>query len=981
MDMRILLVSALLASMPGTLPAFDFVLPEGRDAIAFPFLYESEQGDPDGVLLSDRQAMLHLGWDDDALYVDVDAMDTVQPGDGVDIRLAGKNFSFPLVGQDRFSASIRWQDAGLTAGEGVKVGLDILRTRAADVRGADRLGDCTVTLSRMASRWSFAHPVRLGDRWFASKFSMTAINDGKANFCFGLNGYRPLNFWRDTSILLKKGETRTIPFKGGSMDRGRLKVEIVDVDGRKLFGNEWHFRVNKPVAVRVIRSLPEKDLLLLETDNRVYPDEDYRIRLTMKDWETDKRVVWDKTVPAARCRGVTNQVYDVSDLKPGVYNTHFEVVAPDGKVVDAGRRYYAKEDGKPEWLGRKMGEDDSVPVPWTVPVASDNCFECWGRRYCLGGNGLVKSMFSQGTQLLSGPVSIILNDERLDFDVKCTHRRNTGAEYRLVSSKSGVTADISLEFDGFLWCNLKWGGSEMGEVRAFDVEIPLNRVALKGMEIGPNGSFHVFGKTNAVWRIDPTRRPCFWAGDGRTGIMAGIESLRGTHIRNTGNAFEIRAGSKEVVLAMHLVDTPCTALEAKVFGFYLEATPSHPKNMECAMLPREKLCHWTGVLGRFFDVMIDGMVNEKACAQFRERQEKGEHVHYYFTLKGTSPYQPWWGRFGQDWSRFNDPAFWLDERKRPSVGNEAKEREVGCWTRTCMNDRNFTDHKIWQIGYMLDAPKYNVENLYLDLAQPGDCSNDRHGCAWLDDFGVRRKTWDVRATRNACLRIYRLLKSKNPEGVIIGHSGTYRGPSDVFLDRIMRGEHYLPAVARNNNYYDVLTPEDMQVKYASRANEYVIDMIPEIVGSMVMFGRIYERNSYDPLLPDSDRAIRHATAYFKIHDLLIAPTKADGPQWSIAEKNISRLGKGRKFKAYYHLDCPVTVSCPGRLFLYAWFNGNGKTIVILLNDTDDTVVQNVSVKGLSGIGKDIYGANTLDLSSGTALVTLPPRESRFYLFE
>ena len=173
----------------------------------------------------------------------------------------------------------------------------------------------------------------------------------------------------------------------------------------------------------------------------------------------------------------------------------------------------------------------------------------------------------------------------------------------------------------------------------------------------------------------------------------------------------------------------------------------------------------------------------------------------------------------------------------------------------------------------------------------------------------------------------------------------------------------------------------MQVKYASRSNEYVIDMLPEIVSSMVMFGQVYERNSYNPLAPDSDRAIRHATAYFKIHDLLIAPTKSDGPQWSIAEKCISQLGKERKFRAYYHPDCPVTVSCPGRLFLYAWFNGNGKTIVILLNDTDGTVIQNVSVKGLFGIGKDIYNASILDLSSGKALVTLPPRESRFYLFD
>ena len=240
-------------------------------------------------------------------------------------------------------------------------------------------------------------------------------------------------------------------------------------------------------------------------------------------------------------------------------------------------------------------------------------------------------------------------------------------------------------------------------------------------------------------------------------------------------------------------------------------------------MPREKIHYWTGQVARFFDAALPGMMDEKLCAMVRNIQASGKWVHYYNSIKGTSPYQPWWGRFGQDWTRLNDPANWFNETKRKPTKDEAAQREHCNWVRTCVNDRNFADHKIWTIYNLLKTPKYEVMNLYFDLAQPGSCCNERHGCAWTDDFGVKRTTWDLRALRAVNLRAYRLLKRTNPDGVIIGHSGIFHGPSDVFFDRTVHGEDYCGAVTRaGSTYYGVLKPEDMQVKYASRSNEYIM---------------------------------------------------------------------------------------------------------------------------------------------------------------
>ena len=68
------------------------------------------------------------------------------------------------------------------------------------------------------------------------------------------------------------------------------------------------------------------------------------------------------------------------------------------------------------------------------------------------------------------------------------------------------------------------------------------------------------------------------------------------------------------------------------------------------------------------------------------------------------------------------------------------------------------------------------------------------------------------------------------------------------------------------------------------------------------------------------------------------------------------------------------------------YKGKNKALDYLWNkideyDTDEEKTKTLSVKGLSGIGQDLFKGGTLDLSAGLATVTLPPRESRFYLFD
>jgi hypothetical protein len=57
------------------------------------------------------------------------------------------------------------------------------------------------------------------------------------------------------------------------------------------------------------------------------------------------------------------------------------------------------------WEDTALGTEDTVPPPWTLPVAAETQYSCWGRTYSFGGGGLVSSVKSQAKELLADPVS------------------------------------------------------------------------------------------------------------------------------------------------------------------------------------------------------------------------------------------------------------------------------------------------------------------------------------------------------------------------------------------------------------------------------------------------------------------------------------------------------------------------------------------------------------------------------------------------
>lgn len=666
-------------------------------------------------------------------------------------------------------------------------------------------------------------------------------------------------------------------------------------------------------------------------------------------------------------------------------------VRPAATQPDAGAgvdgEFWRIPGAPPPWEGLRAGAEDEVPPPWTAPEAVADAFRCWGRTYRFGGAGLVSSIVSGGREFLSKPVAVEVNGRTVQWTVTDVDAHTSFADYKLTGAcdDAPISARLRAEFDGFLWFDVTWGGEGAKEVRELKVRFPVRRACVIGCDRCrltrddqplPPGA-------HGTWRYNPLAEPFFWLGDDAGGVMGGVDSLRGWHLYDKRRGYTLTVDDATAELVMAVVDRPLVASEPRTFGFYVEATPVKPKNLEEAAKPAEALERWCQT-DRIFDFKWPGYFKENRLEKFRNLQHAGKTVYYYGSTTAVSPLSPLWEKFGADWTVYASPTSGIvRSRAKTEAG-----RLAGTWTRGCVNCRSFFEYKLYVAKLFLDNPEYEVENLYYDVAEPVSCGNPRHGCRWKDDFGHVCRDFPMRRAREFHKRLLRLLKRKNPRGILYGHSGPSRTPSDMFFERIVMGENYARAVAKNANYYDVLTPDELRIKYASRSCDTVVDMLPQIVRGLSMHAPD-RLKTYDTTAPDSDRAIRHCAAYYKIYDLNIwcnAGGRRDGRQWAVADNAVARLGNDRRYRAYFHSAAPLKAKSGCPRLLWAVYSGRGEGLLIVLNDTDaevtETFMGDLRPFGVNAVrGADVFGAGEYEFRDGALSVRLPPRESRFIRFE
>lgn len=879
--------------------------------------------------------------------------------------------------------SFWWDDVGLCAGERRWMWKDLMATPTNgasfkfDFGTIDRLSvPVEVTLDLAAPRILMGSFGVIGGAAVSNDIRLVAAKDGSFSVDFSAQGATPDYMRIVKSLKLASGQEGAMSIVGVGSSSGMASVSLRDGAGRVLYASEGPYR--RPGLLfdnRYLWTDTKMQVVHLIADSWQDESDDYRLKVTAYDLMTDSVPGWTRTLTLSRVWGVQDIMFSIVDLPAGFHKLHFDYLDPNGAVVHSDTSRYFKPDGKAPWDDTMLGAEDSVPPPWTQPVFEKDRFVCWNREVMFGGEGLLRSIVSSGQELLTEPVTILVDGHPLAFEVFGCDAKSSEATYRLRSVTGGVEARIRCEFDGYLHIDLDY--PETLASLAWQVSVDRSKVAAfddcssdlaKDMLAGGKCFERTFSFVEKPW----------WWISGPVGLMGGMLTPKGTHVRDLAKSGHVKADARTVTVVTRLVDDPIGGKSRRTASFYLQATPVKPKDLSFSSLSQDKLRLWTGYMCQYYEIKYPGFENPVQFDRFRKELDDGIRVFYYNSTKGASPESPFWGWYGMDWNRSGIDYF---AHEVPLYG---ERRKTNNWCYGCPNSKSFLESKIWGVNWLLNEAEPKSKDLYFDLADASCiCRNPTHGCVWKDDFGRTHLGNSTETTREIHKRCYRLVKAKNPDGVLYGHFNRQRTPSDVFFDLICSGEPLAWAMFKNGGtYYDVFTPEMMQTTWMPKGREMTMTIGSQFRRSLQCYAGVAAMRAWDPNTPENRRAVRHFAAYVKIHDLIIeCDRQRDGGIYYKLEQAVCALGPNRTYSSYCSGKPVVVLSNPGPRQLWARFSTPEKNVLVILNDTDEMVEQVVSIKDVRSVGHEIVDGTQFDFSSGSCTFSLGPREAKFVGFD
>jgi len=94
-----------------------------------------------------------------------------------------------------------------------------------------------------------------------------------------------------------------------------------------------------------------------------------------------------------------------------------------------------------------------------------------------------------------------------------------------------------------------------------------------------------------------------------------------------------------------------------------------------------------------------------------------------------------------------------------------------------------------------------INGIYWDGISFGYCGNELHGHGFIDERGEKQSTYDIYNYREFLKRAYVILKEKEPDAIIVGHTSQRRLlPLLSFVDVAYGGEQFLSKASSTPNY-------------------------------------------------------------------------------------------------------------------------------------------------------------------------------------
>lgn len=775
-------------------------------------------------------------------------------------------------------------------------------------------------------------------------------------------------------------------------DAGNLEIEFSQKDSQPLYHGTLPYLSISPLTIDYLyTSIARKKLnIICEFGN---PVSEGFLELTYRPLKKDSPLPEDKIVeqsmiPLSNCFGKCTLSADVSQLPPGKYRLDMLLKDSSGKELAKLHEWYFIPGKTDSFHYSEIQQliDNTVIPPYTAPEMTGDSFACLNRTYSFR-NGILDQVTSLGKKLLNKPTILKIDGQDVKFaPSKLVSQSKTGGKYLLNGETKDIllAASVKAEYDGFLMYEIEIKPkNKTARISDISLDFLLNSKDL----IGFDDQMSLFNKQTLPLTPEKTvycdfsNTPGIWIGSIKTGLLLGMIDSRDWHAKDLGKTLSLQTLEEGTSLKLHFCDTPFELDRTRTIRFYVEATPVRTLN-KATKLVRDRtrdMQSWSDYWCQVYEYQVKGWLAPDKV----NRINKGLGSYYkrvfpYSSMRGFSPFCPEANYYKELWSTRKLGHYFVD-----FPVHDQKGRNFIAWTTACLNCKSFKEFKISNLKNVMNSGKIDYKNLYFDLATADICSNEQHHCGYKDDFGRIGKTNTVPAMREFMQVANLLLKQKHPDGWTLLHTTWHRSPAEGFADMLSMGELFDRYVARDRNYYKLLTKDTLMIAYASKNLEHTIHLVPQFTRGLEQFAPDLVKK-YNQKDPDTDRAIRHFIVSAKMYGLLpMRWEKAIGiryDQMAKAEDTLGCRSDIRMYPCWENSANPIRVEDNGKVLLTSYTADGKKFMCYLLNDSDQPQNAKVILSGIKpGKLTPVWGCvkNMNDLNS----VSLPPHESCVWLIE
>ena len=634
----------------------------------------------------------------------------------------------------------------------------------------------------------------------------------------------------------------------------------------------------------------------------------------------------------------------------------------------------------------QAGLEDAVLPPWTKMVVQQSgnqtFVKCLGRNYIFSQNSFFPSQItSQNVSLLYSPIVLRMSNVKWgNVGLNVVNQSATNVDISTTASAVNITGLtitclFHIEYDGLIQVEIKLNNPNKQNINVDNIDIPIAS-AVSSYEHRSVSAKDIASKRSPFWWrsgglssqngvIDSSDFiPYVWIGNNDVGLFWFCETPVNWPNWTGLNAVQIVRSNNAATLRLNLMANNGAVSSAWSFKFGLQATPVKPyisnwRNIRFAPLPNPTLAIlWPrndSSATKYFGFPEPKYPNAFKNLVNRYHSNNTKLIPYScLTLQSTA--LPTWSKYwdlgirnvhAEDVKTFNAPFVRVNPLSQ-SYSNFIIEK-----------NKSFLDN-------------YNVDGFYLDgtglinINVRHSIKNDK------DSTKYDLPYYPILSLRKTNMRLYSVVKNKNPDNIIVAHSSTSIVPpilayADVYVD----GEQFRdPRRHVADSYSDILPLDEFRTEFLGKQFGVVPVFLPEFSGA----------NSTAPGPTDN------LISLLLLHDVLCWPVSGNLGEWKKAYAILDKYKYSNAEFIPYYSKIPPNSSPLKDILVSMYKLDSGKLLIIAANLSKNKASGNIAInKAYNAKGNftikalpdgKVVATNTNDFS-----VSLNPSEYNLFILE